>query len=198
MFRNNHDDEENDFFDGPDLPDPVKEEKKPELKPDDPDYWDQEESEWEHLRPKNRSMTRIWIAGAVVILASLLLVWFRYFNPYVSDGTQFGYVEQIQERGHVFKTYEGVLLPYKDLMDTTRTYRQDFVFTAKNAKVATQIKQMQLSGLPMRVTYKEYNATLPWRGESKIIVTQVDTVDARTILAPGFRPEYIYNNGNHE
>ena len=52
------DKEKDDFFDGPDIPEPVKEPKKPQYKPEDPDYWEEEESEWEHLKPRDKS--RLW------------------------------------------------------------------------------------------------------------------------------------------
>ncbi|MDE6770343.1 MAG: hypothetical protein K2J78_11525, partial [Muribaculaceae bacterium] len=54
------DNDNNDFFDGPDIPEPVKQPKKPTYHPEDPDYWE-EESEWEHLKPTNRGKMWLWI-----------------------------------------------------------------------------------------------------------------------------------------
>lgn len=190
MFsRNNDEEEENDFFTGPDIPDPVKEEKKPELKPDDPDYWDQEESEWEHLRPSHGRRAGVWwMIGAAVVAVALVLAWFKWFSPRVDDATQFGYVEKIEHRGLIFKTFEGVAIPYKEMMDTTRVYDRDFDFSVKDVKVATRIKEMMVAGQPVRLTYKVYRGALPWRGEQKIVVTAVDSADAKKILPPEFRP----------
>ncbi|MDE6796037.1 MAG: hypothetical protein K2J63_12135, partial [Muribaculaceae bacterium] len=111
----------------------------------------------------------------------------RFLSPYVTDASQVGYVEHIEKRGTVFKTYEGVLLPYKELLDTTRVYRRDFIFTAADEKTAVSLKQAMLDGRPVRVSYKQYHAILPWRGSSKTIVTGVDSVDASKILPPEFR-----------
>lgn len=189
----NPDDPENDkedFFDGPDIPEPVRQPKRTAYNPDDPDYWE-EESEWEHLRPKNKTKIWIWAGGSLLLILLLLWVWLRYVNPYVTDATQVGYVEHIESQGTFFKTYEGVLLPFKELYDTTRVYRRDFIFTADNEKTATRLKQAMLDGRPVRVGYKQYHATVPWRGRSKTIIVSVDSVDPSKILPPEFNPTYL-------
>ncbi len=105
------DDHDNDdFFDGPDIPEPVKKPKKPTYLPDDPAYWD-EESEWEHLRPRNKTKLWLWTGGILLLIALMLGLWLRFINPYVVDASQVGYVENIDLRGTVLKTYEGVFLP---------------------------------------------------------------------------------------
>ena len=100
----------------------------------------------------------------MIVVALGVACWLRYFSPYVEDATQYGYVEHIEKRGTVFKTYEGVLLPYKELHDTTRIYSRDFIFTAADKQVALRLKRAQLDARPVRVTYRQYHATLPWRG----------------------------------
>ena len=74
--------------------------------------------------------------------------------------------------------------------DTTRIYSRDFIFTASDFEVAKRLKQAQLGGYPVRVEYRRYHATVPWRGSSKTVVTAVDSVDASTILPPEFAPRY--------
>lgn len=182
-------DDTNDYFDSEELPEePVKEPKKPALSPDDPDYWEEEESEWDHLKPRNRVRLWLWAGGIVVLLALITGCWLRYFKPYVQDAYQFGYVEHIERRGTIFDTYEGVLIPYKELMDTTRIYSRDFIFTASDSKVAARLLKAQLNAMPVRVEYKKYHATLPWRGSSKVVITAVDSVDPKKILPPEFAP----------
>lgn len=117
-------------------------------------------------------------------------MWLRYFSPYVEGAVQYGYVENIDKEGIVFKTFEGVLIPYKELFDTTRIYQRDFVFTAADAKIAAKLKLMEKGAVPVRLEYDRYHATLPWRGASKIVVIRVDTADASRILPPEFRPQY--------
>lgn len=182
-------DDSKDYFDGPDLPEQKKEPKAPVYTPDDPRYWEQDESEFEHLRPGRRYMLWVWVAAAGVALGLILTVYFRWFSPYVEGATQYGYVESVERRGTIFDTYEGVLLPYKDLMDTTRSYGGDFVFTCADGDVAVKLRRMQYANLPVRVVYRRYHATLPWRGDSRIIVERVDSVDPLRILPPEFTPE---------
>ena len=182
-------DDSKDYFDGPDLPAQKKEPKPPVYTPDDPRYWEQDESEFEHLRPGRRYMLWVWVAAAGVALGLILTVYFRWFSPYVEGATQYGYVESLERRGTIFDTYEGVLLPYKDLMDTTRSYGGDFVFTCADGDVAVKLRRMQYANLPVRVVYRRYHATLPWRGDSRIIVERVDSVDPSRILPPEFTPE---------
>lgn len=181
------DQERNDYFESSEEPEKKPEEpKKPTYSPDDPAYWE-EESEWEHLKPRRRSRLWLWLVGLLVIIGLAIACWLRYFSPYIEDATQFGYVEHIEKRGTVFKTYEGVLIPYKELMDTTRIYSRDFIFTAKNDSLAAMLKRAQIASRPVRVGYKKYHATLPWRGASKIVVTSVDSVNPDKILPPEFR-----------
>lgn len=178
--------EKNDYFESTEEPAPKPAApKRPTYDPDDPAYYD-EESEWEHLKPRHKYKLWLWLTGTVVLVGLIIACWLRYFSPYIEDATQFGYVENIEKRGTVFKTYEGVLLPYKELMDTTRIYSRDFIFTAKNDSLAAMLKRAQFAGRPVRVGYRKYHATLPWRGASKILVTSVDSVDPHKILPPEY------------
>lgn len=184
------DNEPNDFFENTPPPEekPVVP-KRPEPKPDDPDYWTGEESEFEHLTPEVRSRRLwIWLGAALVVVLLTVAFYLRFFSPYIDEAVQYGYVESIHKQGVVFKTYEGVLLPYKELHDTTRLYSRDFIFTAKDAHVAAELKRMQLAGMPVVVHYRRYHATLPWRGEARTVIMAVDTADPATILPPEFRP----------
>lgn len=190
MFNNDEDeDDKRDLFDN-EKPEEQenKEEEKPHYKPDDPAYWEQEESEWDHLKHRSRVPTWLWILGVVVILGLVAGCWIRFFSPYVEDATQYGYVEGIEKRGMIFKTYEGTLIPYKELMDTTRIYNRDFVFSVADKNAAATIKQAMYDAKPVRVTYKKYYATVPWRGANKIVVTDADTVSPEKILPPEFAP----------
>ena len=180
--------EDRDYFDDPD-PDEEEEKPKkprqPKYREDDPRYWERE-SQWEHLKPRRRTRFYLWLTLAGVAAAAVVAIYIRYFSPYIEGATQYGYVEGIEHRGMVFKTYEGVLIPYKELMDTTRIYHRDFIFTADDVKIATELKRAMLARRPVRVEYKRYFGTLPWRGSSQIIITRVDSVDPRRILPPEF------------
>ncbi|MCH5226951.1 MAG: hypothetical protein J1F16_03925 [Muribaculaceae bacterium] len=182
-------DEDKDVFDNErEENDQQEEVKKPSYKPDDPEYWEQEESEWDHLKRRSRIPLWVWVLCGLAVVGLVIGCWIRYFSPYVEDATQYGYVEHIEKRGMIFKTYEGTLIPYKELMDTTRVYNRDFVFSVEDQKTAAKLKQALYDVKPIRVNYKKYYATVPWRGAHKIVVTSVDTVDPHNILPPEFAP----------
>lgn len=181
-------DDDKDVFDNEREEQQIPEEKKPHYKPDEPEYWEQDESEWDHLKPHSRVPFWVWILCALAVVGLVIGCWIRFFSPYVEDATQYGYVENIEKRGMIFKTYEGTLIPYKELMDTTRIYNRDFVFSVADQKTATALKQALIDAKPVRIGYKKYYATVPWRGANKIVVTSADTVNPTQILPPEFAP----------
>ncbi|MCM1369284.1 MAG: hypothetical protein NC204_02810 [Candidatus Amulumruptor caecigallinarius] len=189
-------DNKNDYFDGPDIPENPIVEKKPVYKPDDPRYWDQPEDEFEHLRPSGRYSRKLWIwVGAVAVAVGIIWgVYLRYFSPYITQAAQYGYVEKISKHGDVFTTYEGIILPYKSLMDTTRAYEGDFEFSTSNPEIAARLKEMQFSNLPVRVIYSVYHTRMPWRGNTRYIITRVDSVNERDILPPDRQPATVKGN----
>ena len=177
-----------DYFDGEDIEVPEKP-KKTVYRDDDPRYWTESEDTWDHLHaPRPRRSLWIWCVLTVVVTGLAVAVWLRYFRPYVEGAVQAGYVENIEKRGSVFRSYEGVLLPYKELMDTNRVYTRDFVFTVQSPGVAAKIKKLMLEGKPVRVEYRRYHATVPWRGASTIIVTSADSVSPAVLLPPDRNP----------
>ena len=190
---NFQEDNKNDYFDGPDIPEVPKEPKRPALTPDDPRYWEQPEDEFEHLKPGSRRK-RLLIFWSVLSLTCLVVVWVVYiwlFVPRVHTATQYGYVDAVSKEGSIFQTYEGRILPYKSLMDTIRPYEGDFIFSTTDTESAVRLKRMQFKNMPVRVEYSVYRTALPWRGQSRYIVTRVDSVRERDILPPDRQPETV-------
>ena len=124
------------------------------------------------------------MGSIVVVILLVSFVYIHWFRPYATGGVQYGYVADVQEKGSVFKTYEGYMLPYRNLMDTVRPYGKDFVFSAINDKVAADMHRAASARKPVRVEYIEYSASLPWRGDSKFIVTSVAEINPEYILPP--------------
>lgn len=192
LSHNQHNDdreEEEDFFNTPHQEPKPKAPKPKEPKPDEPGYYDSED-EWEHLRPAGRSW-KFWIyllIGAVVI-GLFYALWLRYFSPYEEEVVQYGYIEKTSKRGNLFKTIEGVFLPYKALNDTVEPYPGDIIFSAKNDHVAAELKKLEYGNIPARIVFERYHAAVPWRGESEWIVVQADTADVTKIYpAPDRHP----------
>lgn len=192
---NFEEDKNDDFFENTPEPAPEKPKapKPPVYTPDDPRYWEQPEDEFEHLKPDNRRTWKLvmWVAAAGIAIGVIWGLYLRYFSPYITGATQYGYVESIDDRGTIFKTFEGVLLPYKSLMDTVRPYEGDFHFSTKETPLAVKLKQLQFANRPVRVEYKVYHTRLPWRGETRVIVTRVDSVSESRILPPDRQPETV-------
>lgn len=182
------DNQRKDYFEDSIRPEAPKLPKEPELKPDDPRYWERDETAWEHITPSTRKAVYIFIGAGLVLMALLIALYLRYFSPYVDDAVEYGYIEHIEYKGTVLKSYEGVMILFRELHDTTRVYQRDFTFSVSDVEVARRLKRYELAHTPVRVSYRQYHATVPWRGDSKTIVTAVDSVDPRTILPPGFRP----------
>lgn len=197
----NYDEEErnarNDYFEENNEPDEpvVKKPKAPKLKPDDPLYWEQQESEWEHLKPRKDIRAWLWIAAVGLAIGIITGVYFRLFTPYVMHASKVGYVENIEVHGQIFHTYEGVILPFKELMDTTRVYKEDFPFSTRNSSIAAKLRRMELSNRPVRVEYSVYRVALPWNGNQKVVITACDTVSPSSILPPEYTPEMFKESG---
>lgn len=191
MYEEN---DKNDFFeDSSEVPEKKKEPKKPVYKPEDPRYWDQPEDEFEHLKMRGRVSWKVWVGAAAAAIAIGVVwgVYIRMFTPYIEEATQYGYVEHVDLEGDFFKTFEGTILPYKNLMDTTRVYEGDLHFSTSEASVAARLKENQFANRPVRITYKMYKWAMPWRGNNNIIITAVDSVDERNILPPDRQPGYL-------
>lgn len=186
--------EKEDFFEQTPEEKPKKEKKpkQPRLKPDDPRYYDREDGRWDHLTPSPyRRGPILWIVG-IAVVAMVLLIWaYKYFfTPVIDEAVQYGYVENVQKEGTFFHSYEGVILPYKELMDTLRPYEGDFVFSTNDEKVAVALKRQQGKGAPVKVEYQIYRHKFPWRGKTNVIVTRVDSVNPEIILPPDRHPEH--------
>ncbi|MDE6010766.1 MAG: hypothetical protein K2F87_04875 [Muribaculaceae bacterium] len=175
------DTEDDDFFNTPHQPERPKPVKEPVPSPDDPKYYDIDD-EWEHLRPASRNWKYwLWLLGGAIVAGALVAGYFRWITPYSTLETQYGYVEQISRRGHLFKTFEGVMIPYKAINDTIKPYSGDIVFSVADDHVAATLRRLQQANLPARVELERYHAALPWRGESPVRIVRADTADVTKI-----------------
>lgn len=181
IFRPKNDNDEDDYFNTPHQPEAPKPVKVPAPAPDDPKYYDIDD-EWEHLRPTSRNWKYwLWLIGGAIIVGGFFAAYLRWLTPYSILETQYGYIEQISRRGDLFKTFEGVLIPYKAINDTVKPYSGDIVFSAADDHVAATLLRLQNANLPAKVELARYHATVPWRGESKIVIVKADTADVSKI-----------------
>lgn len=180
--------EKDDFFEKIPEEKPKKEKppKKPVYKEDDPRYYEQEESKWEHLKPTRFQRNRYVYYGAMLLIVFMLAygLYIYFFTPVIDKADAYGYVENVERHGQFFQTFEGTVIPYKSITDTTRIYDGDFKFSTPNEKIATTLKNKQETGEPVKLSYRVYRYKFPWRGATKTIVVGVDSVDASKLLPP--------------
>ena len=133
---------------------------------------------------------RIIAFSVIGVLALIFLFWMwnRYYHPY-AQGVEKGYIMEVSNEGSVFKTLEFKMITRDLIMDTVRVkWVKDtaivdgcnFSASLASDSLAREAVKWKGTGKPVVVTYDEYSGTLPWRGNSKRIVTsiKVDTVAA--------------------
>lgn len=182
-----NEDDDNDFFDSDDEPASTKRTKTPKLDPEDPDYWMEEESPLDNIIHKTRNKWKWWLSSAITFLILIVFCWIWFLRPYVDNGVKYGYLINMERRGSVIKTFEGTMVPYKELGDPNPTHFEKVRFSVEGDSLAAVMKRMMLRCVPARVEYKMYHSPLPWKGESKMIITRADSADPHMILPPEFR-----------
>lgn len=185
------DDEGHDYYDS-DAPEPIEVPKPrtPRLDPEDPDYWMEEESTIDRIIPRASNKWKWWVGAVVSLLISICLAWVLFFRPYVDGATKYGYIKSMERRGSLMKTFEGVLIPYKELGDPNPLQFEEIRFSVESDSLATLMKRMMLDCIPVRVEYESYRIPQFWKGEATLIIVNADTANPKKILPPEYRGRY--------
>ena len=183
-------DEGNDYYDSdadPE-PEPARKQKVPKLDPEDPDYWisDDEPGIGDIISGTGKKW-KWMIAAACALLLLIAGAWLWFFRPYADGAVKYGYIRNMERRGSLIKTFEGSMIPYKELGDPDPFYFQEMPFSVESDSVAAVMKRMMLNCTPVRVEYKLYHSPLPWKGEQSLIIIKADSADPRKILPPEYR-----------
>ena len=123
----------------------------------------------------------IWfIVTVLLVVVSVFIYWRFYFV--LAEGTQAGTLNIFQKKGIMFKTYEGkiILSGFKANIQSN-----EFSFSVTKEEVAQQL--LKVSGRELNVHYKQYFASLPWRGMQNYIVDSIYEIrgmQGETILKP--------------
>ena len=118
----------------------------------------------------------ITIIATVAVVALAIFIFFRFFFVY-STGVNAGELNYFQKQGIVFKTYEGKIIQsgFKTSNNSTNGLRSnELKFSVDNNAVADTL--MRCSGKTVELRWKRYLGTLPWRGESEYVVSEVLSV----------------------
>ncbi|MDE7350032.1 MAG: hypothetical protein K2N25_03115, partial [Muribaculaceae bacterium] len=153
-----------------------------------PDYWiEEDESRVSGIMPGPTGKWK-WQLGAVI--AGLILIiwgWIWFFRPYSDNAVKYGYITEMERRGSLFKTFEGTMIPYKQLGDPDPLYFQPQRFSVMTDSLAAVMKRMMLGCVPVRVEYETYHTPLPWKGEERMVIIKADSADPGKILPPEYR-----------
>lgn len=120
-----------------------------------------------------------WSKGCGCVAVILILIagaigYFRYLSPTVDDAVMDVSVVRVEKRGLVFKTYEAEVVDPKRTADQTTPYSHPTSVTIDNESLARELQSQQADGQTVRLRYRTYSATLPWRGESKTVVYAIE------------------------
>lgn len=108
---------------------------------------------------------------AVVVVGLLIFGYVRYYVPFSDSGVKAGILNNVKHKGIIFKTYEGELIQSGFRPGAQGLQSNEFQFSIESKEVYDKL--MNLSGQNVKLHYKEYYGTLPWRGYTKFIVDSI-------------------------
>lgn len=116
----------------------------------------------------------VFMCSTTLVVAVLAaFIFFKFFFVY-SEGVNEGDINYFQKEGFVFKTYEGKMIQtgVKSVKGAQGTIQSnEFKFSVENEAVAAQLNE--ISNVGVRLYWKRYLGTLPWRGNSEYVVDSV-------------------------
>jgi hypothetical protein len=111
-----------------------------------------------------------WFTFILLVILGLFGYWKYYYN-YGDDGTRTGLLQKFSHKGNIFKTYEGELvLSSVSSTSNVALASEKFLFSVVNDSIAKVLQSFD--GKRVQLKYIEKNGALPWRGDSRYIVTE--------------------------
>ncbi|TAH26596.1 MAG: hypothetical protein EAZ07_03825 [Cytophagales bacterium] len=124
-----------------------------------------------------QKITRFFLFLLIIFLVvSIAIILFFSFANY-SVGDRAGTIMKLSEKGYVFKTNEGELnlgMVYVEGSETSVNKSIWNFSLSNNTELINKMRQAMLSGERVRLTYKEKYFQLPWKGETKYLVTEME------------------------
>ena len=114
----------------------------------------------------------ITVLSTLAVVALALFVYVKFFFVY-SQGVNEGDINYFQYEGFVFKTYEGKMIQtgYNSRNSNATIQSNEFKFSVEDEQVAKQLESS--SSRQIKLHWKRYLGTLPWRGKSQYVVDSV-------------------------
>lgn len=117
----------------------------------------------------------LWIFTTIVLVAFVIFFYWRFYFVY-AEGTKAGQLNTFQQKGILFKTYEGKIIQSGFKANVESNY---FEFSVTNESVAKTL--LENSGKEVELHYKRHFGSLPWRGNESYIVDSVYNVQGANI-----------------
>ena len=126
----------------------------------------------------SRKSKIVTILSTLVVIGLAAFIYFHFFFVF-SSGVNAGNINYIQREGIIFKTYEGKMIQtgFKTNAGGVNTSLRsnEFKFSVVDKKVADTL--MRSSGKDVELKWKRYMGTLPWRGNSQYVVTEILSIE---------------------
>ena len=122
--------------------------------------------------------------SVIVVLALAGFIFFKFCFVY-SEGVNEGDINYFQKEGFVFKTYEGKMIQtgLKSSKNQGAIQSNEFKFSVVDERVARKIEEGSNTGVKLH--WKRYLGTLPWRGNSQFVVDSIySTNSAARVVTP--------------
>lgn len=112
-----------------------------------------------------------WVS-VLAVLALAGYIFFKFCFVY-SEGINEGDINYFQKEGFIFKTYEGKMIQtgYNSKNSKSTIQSNEFKFSVEDERVAEQIQNS--NSRQVKLHWKRYLGTLPWRGNSEFIVDSI-------------------------
>jgi len=122
---------------------------------------------------------RKWVVFFILLAIVFGILYYLTFG-YYSEGKRGGFVTQLSNKGYLFKTYEGELrmggLSEGD--GTMNSSKWIFSVSGKNKDAIAKLEEAIQSGHRVSLTYEQKFFTLPWNGDTKYFVTDVEVLQS--------------------
>ena len=123
-----------------------------------------------------------WVL-TILIIGLAAFVYFRFFFVY-ARGINEGDINYFQEEGFIFKTWEGKMIQtgYNSKNNNATIQSNEFKFSVDDDHIAEQINSAPSN--KMKLHWKRYFGTLPWRGNSIYVVDSILPVSVKEANIP--------------
>lgn len=119
------------------------------------------------------------VVSVIAILGLAAFIFFKFCFVY-AEGVNEGDINYFQKEGFIFKTYEGKMIQtgLKSSKTQGSIQSNEFKFSVDNERVADKINEG--SNVGVKLHWKRYLGTLPWRGNSQFIVDSIYSMGSTT------------------